>query len=180
MHLSATRFSAASATWVLRIVSVNNGRCGPCCSRLPVGMRQTASVPKSRTSCQVDSERTMRTRISGGGARRVRRVRWVRDARRGGRLGTQPDADENRLSSMDKLPEIIAACACFGLLVVVPLTMFLLRHQRQMAELIHGKNDSDTHQRLEALEREVRDLRIANTDRILREEEQRFIDQRLK
>ncbi|MFN8138648.1 MAG: hypothetical protein U0R49_02500 [Fimbriimonadales bacterium] len=81
---------------------------------------------------------------------------------------------------MDKLPEIIAACACFGLLVVVPLTMFLLRHQRQMAELIHGKNDSDTHQRLEALEREVRDLRIANTDRILREEEQRFIDQRLK
>ncbi len=79
----------------------------------------------------------------------------------------------------DKIAQLVAAFAFFGLVVIVPLSMLFLRHQRAMAELIHGKASNETLQRLEILERELRELRAAKQERVLREDDQRELGHRI-
>jgi hypothetical protein len=71
------------------------------------------------------------------------------------------------------LPELIAALGLFGLVVICPLTMLFLKHQRQMAEILHGKNSGDALQRLESVEREMMTLKAAYHELALRAHEQR-------
>lgn len=80
---------------------------------------------------------------------------------------------------MDRLPEILAALAFFGLVVICPIVMMFLRHQRQMAELIHGRHSSDTVQRLEALERELRELKALKHQQAIIEDDQRELQNRI-
>lgn len=77
------------------------------------------------------------------------------------------------------IPEIIAALAFFGLMVICPLVYMLMKHQRAMAEIIHGKGANDSTQRIEALEREVRELRSALHDRIIRDDDQKELGRRI-
>jgi hypothetical protein len=60
---------------------------------------------------------------------------------------------------LNNLPETIAAVAFFGFLVVCPLAYVFLKHQREMAAIIHGRGHDETQRRIEALEREIALLR---------------------
>ena len=73
------------------------------------------------------------------------------------------------------LPEMIAAMACFGVIVVCPLVMLLLRHQRQMAELIHRNPDNDSHRRLEVVEHELRELRAAQHELTIKNDDKKSL-----
>ena len=77
-----------------------------------------------------------------------------------------------------EIPQMIAALAAFGCVVILPLTMMLLRHQRQMAELMRQAPDEMLH-RLQVVEEELRSLKAAHIDLVIREEDQREIRQRL-
>lgn len=74
------------------------------------------------------------------------------------------------------LPEMIAAMACFGVIVVCPLVMLLLRHQRQMAELMHRGPVDNSLQRIEALEHEVRELRATQNELVLKCDDKKSLD----
>lgn len=73
------------------------------------------------------------------------------------------------------LPELLAALAFFGLLGVFPIVMVLLRHQRSMAELIHRNGPNEAMQRIDSLEREVRELKAERIERLLREDSQKVL-----
>lgn len=77
------------------------------------------------------------------------------------------------------LPELLAAFGFFGAIFICPLIWMFLKHQRAMAEVIHGRASTETHQRLEMLEREVQILRAERQERILREDDQQQLGQRL-
>lgn len=81
---------------------------------------------------------------------------------------------------MNDLPEVIAAFAMFGLVVVCPLVFMLMRHQRAMAELIHRRPTLEAEQRIAALEHEVMMLRAARQEQVLRDLEQREIGERIR
>ncbi len=80
---------------------------------------------------------------------------------------------------MEQIPELLAALAFFGAIVICPLVYLFLKHQRAMAELIHGKMANESLQRLEAVERELRELRAANQERVLREDDQQELGRRI-
>lgn len=71
------------------------------------------------------------------------------------------------------IPELLAALAFFGFIGVTPLVMMFLKHQRMMAELIHGRTTEETLRRLEIVENELRELKSARCARALREDDQR-------
>lgn len=79
---------------------------------------------------------------------------------------------------MNNLPETIAALAFFGAVVVCPLIFVLLKHQRAMAELIHRNAGDATQQRIASLEQEVRELRAARLEQLIREDDQRELTRR--
>jgi len=81
---------------------------------------------------------------------------------------------------MNDLPEVIAAFAMFGLVVVCPLVYMLIKHQRAMAELIHGRPTQDAERRIAALENEVLMLRSAKQEQTLRELEERELGTRIQ
>ena len=69
---------------------------------------------------------------------------------------------------MHEIPQILASFAFFGAVFVCPLVFMLMRHQRAMAEVIHGGTSNEALRRIEALEREVMELRSARADQMLR------------
>jgi hypothetical protein len=79
---------------------------------------------------------------------------------------------------MSDLPEVIAAFAMFGLVVVCPLVYMLMRHQRAMAELIHGRPTLEAEQRIAALEHEVMMLRATQQQQALRDLEHKELGSR--
>ncbi|MBV6457852.1 MAG: hypothetical protein HONBIEJF_00972 [Fimbriimonadaceae bacterium] len=60
-----------------------------------------------------------------------------------------------------EFPELIAALALFGTVVILPLVFMLLRHQRAIASMIHEKPGEEARKRIEALEAEVKELKFA-------------------
>lgn len=79
---------------------------------------------------------------------------------------------------MEQIPQLLAAFAFFGAIFVCPLVYLFLKHQRAMAELIHGKAASEAHQRLELVERELKELKAAHHEQVLREDDQRELGSR--
>lgn len=74
---------------------------------------------------------------------------------------------------------MIAALTFFGALVVCPLVWMLMKHQRAMAELMQGRPGLEALQRLESLEREVRELRAAHHQQVLRDDDQQELSRRV-
>lgn len=72
-----------------------------------------------------------------------------------------------------ELPELIAALAFFGAVVILPLVFMLLRHQRAIASMIHENHSEDALKRIDALEREVRELKVAQQVRSIQATERR-------
>jgi hypothetical protein len=77
------------------------------------------------------------------------------------------------------LPELLAAFGFFGAIFVCPLIWMLLKHQREMAAVIHGRGANEALQRVEMLEREVQALKAAHHERVLRDDDQQGLGQRL-
>jgi hypothetical protein len=71
------------------------------------------------------------------------------------------------------IPEIIAALAFFGAIFICPLVYLMMRHQRTIAELIHRNAAGEAFQRLEALEREMRELKAQQYDQLLARDDQK-------
>jgi hypothetical protein len=80
---------------------------------------------------------------------------------------------------MRELPEILAAFAFFGLLFVCPLVFMLLRHQRTMAEFIHRSAGNEALHRIEMLEQQLRELRAAHHELVVRQDTQIELSQRV-
>lgn len=78
------------------------------------------------------------------------------------------------------LPEVIAALGFFGAVVIFPITFLFLRHQRAMAELIHRGAPNDANPRIEALEREVKQLKAALHQRIIQEDDRTELSSRVQ
>ena len=74
-------------------------------------------------------------------------------------------------SLMEEIPMILAAFGFFGAIFVCPLVFMLMRHQRAMAELMHRGTADDAARRIEMLEHEVRQLKAAGHDQILRQDD---------
>lgn len=79
---------------------------------------------------------------------------------------------------MNDLPEVIAAFAMFGLVVVCPIVYMLMKHQRAMAELIHGRPSQEAERRIIALENEVMMLKAVQQDQTIRELERQELGDR--
>lgn len=77
------------------------------------------------------------------------------------------------------LPEVIAAFAFFGAVVICPLVYLIMRHQRSIAEIMHKSPSSDLLYRVEALEHELRMLRAERHERMIREDDERTESVRL-
>ena len=88
---------------------------------------------------------------------------------------------QHRLTSVQPadIAKIIAASAFFGMVVICPLVMVFLRHQRLMTELFHGKGAKETLRRLEAVERELRELKALRHEQMLYEDDERQVRQRV-
>jgi uncharacterized membrane protein YkvA (DUF1232 family) len=80
---------------------------------------------------------------------------------------------------MDQIPEILAAFGFFGAFFICPLVWMLMRHQRQMAEVIHRAPNQEALQRIQALEQQVAELRATRHSDIIREDDQRELSRRL-
>lgn len=78
-----------------------------------------------------------------------------------------------------RLPELFASLAFFGLMAVCPIVYLLLKHQRAMAEIISGRATMEMHQRLENVERELRELRAQQNESVLRAEGHQGLTQRI-
>ena len=72
------------------------------------------------------------------------------------------------------LPEVIAAFAFFGAVVICPLVYLIMRHQRSIAEIMHKSPSGDLLYRVEALEHELRTLRAERHERLIREDDERI------
>ncbi|HXH59981.1 MAG TPA: hypothetical protein VNI20_01340 [Fimbriimonadaceae bacterium] len=72
-----------------------------------------------------------------------------------------------------ELPGMIVAVSVFGGFVVVPMTMMLLRHQRQMAKALKGNASDETLKRLEAIERQLSEMRAAQNMQIITDDDER-------
>jgi hypothetical protein len=79
---------------------------------------------------------------------------------------------------MNHLGEVIAAASAFGLLVVCPIVFMLLRHQRAMAVLLHSQPNEDAARRIASLEQEVRELRNAQHELLIRRDDERALANR--
>lgn len=77
------------------------------------------------------------------------------------------------------IPETIAAFGAFGFIFILPLVYMLQKHQKAMAEVIHRQPAVDLHRRIESLEREVRELRAAQHEQILKADDQRELSRRV-
>ena len=81
---------------------------------------------------------------------------------------------------MNDLPEVIAAFAMFGLVVVCPLVYMLMKHQRAMAELIHNRPSQEAERRIAFLENEVMLLKAARQEEVLKQLEQQELGNRIQ
>ena len=79
---------------------------------------------------------------------------------------------------MEQLPQVLAAFGFFGAIFICPLVFMFLRHQRAMAEVIHGRAAHETQQRLEMLERQMQALTAAHHERVLHDDDQRELHRR--
>lgn len=79
---------------------------------------------------------------------------------------------------MGDLPEIIAAFSFFGAVVICPLVYMIVRHQRNIAEIIHRNPTQETMMRVERLELELRELRAAHNELVLRADDARELIRR--
>ena len=75
-------------------------------------------------------------------------------------------------------PEVIAAFAFFGAIVICPLVYMIMRHQRTIAELMHRPAGDDVFQRLHILEQEVRELKASRYEQLIREDDKRELGRR--
>ncbi len=75
-------------------------------------------------------------------------------------------------------PETIAALSFFGAMVVCPLVYMLMKHQRTIAEIVHRSPQNDLAARLEAIERELRELKAVRHSDILAEDDRRELQRR--
>jgi hypothetical protein len=80
---------------------------------------------------------------------------------------------------MEAIGELLIAFAFFGAVFVCPLVYMLMKHQRAMAEMLHRGAGSEGMQRLEALEREVRELKAVRHERILTQDDQRELSRHI-
>ena len=80
---------------------------------------------------------------------------------------------------MEDLPKIIAALAFFGAIVICPLVYVFLKHQRSIAELVHGRASDESQRRIEALEREVRELRALHHRQLISEDDRQDLARRI-
>ena len=62
--------------------------------------------------------------------------------------------------SPEELAKVIAAFALMGMVFMFPLITVLLRHQRQMTELMRHREPDLLQQRIQALELEVQQLML--------------------
>ena len=76
------------------------------------------------------------------------------------------------------LPEVIAAFAFFGAIVICPLVYLIMRHQRSIAEIMHRPAGDDVLQRLHMLEQEVRELKASRYEQLIREDDKRELSRR--
>jgi hypothetical protein len=81
---------------------------------------------------------------------------------------------------MRDFPEMIAAFSAFGVLVLCPLVFMLLKHQRAMAEIVHRGGDDLTKQRLDMMEHELRQLRAAQHEVLVKLDDQQALVQRIE
>ena len=79
----------------------------------------------------------------------------------------------------NEIAKLIAVSALFGMVFICPLVMLFLRHQRLMTEMLRGKASDETHRRLEAVEHELRQLRAAHHELVLRADDQQELRQRI-
>ena len=81
--------------------------------------------------------------------------------------------------SATDIGKLIAASALFGMVFVCPIVMLFLRHQRLMAELFRRQSSNETLQRLEAVERELRELKALRHEQVIAEDDQQELRQRI-
>lgn len=81
---------------------------------------------------------------------------------------------------MTEIPQVLAAFAFFGAIFVCPLVYLLLKHQRAMAEIIHGKAAGEALHRLETVEKELRELKALQHEQVLRDDDQRELGARMQ
>lgn len=80
---------------------------------------------------------------------------------------------------MDEIPKFLAAFGFFGAVFVCPIVYILLKHQRAMAEIIHGNAAGEALKRLELVEAELRELKAERTERVLKDDDQRGLGERI-
>ncbi|MFI5386175.1 MAG: hypothetical protein ACHQ50_08650 [Fimbriimonadales bacterium] len=80
---------------------------------------------------------------------------------------------------MREIPEILAAFGFFGAIFICPLVYMMTRHQRAMAEIIHAGAANDALRRIEALEREVQELKAARRNSVLGQDDRPELGRRI-
>ncbi len=77
------------------------------------------------------------------------------------------------------MEDIAIAVVLFGVFVVVPVVALMMRHQKNMAELIHRRHDQPDHadqvlSRLDSMQRQMNEMQNRQNELILQQHEQQL------